>query len=510
MNAKIWIVPAGLCWLLSSVVGSPAWGQFAPLLQRVPESANMIFLLNADKIFDSEVGRREGWRANFAKAIEAGLMHIPADTLQYVLAGEQDFTTMQPVWQVAALRVKNKRDLPVIAKRLGGKQETVASHPAVVLPTGDYVVACNDTTMVAMAPAARQAVVRWITATDQAAPKFSEYITEAVGYAEKSGTELVLAADLSDVVDSNEVKARFEGASFGADRPVDLDELAAVLASIQGVMLGVTFGDKPYGSIKVDFGRDAAVLDGIAKQLLLDAIAQRGAMVDDLQDWKEVVVGKQVRLSGYFTAPGLRKVLSLLDTPISPAAAAEEAPVPSASDVDPIAAASQRYFSSIEHYFADLRDKEPQRIAQYGVWFDKYARKVDNLPMVNVDDDMLTYGAYVSQQLRNAAAAIQGIGIRSRVRQVEAAQATGGAAPGYYGSAYNGGYAYDGNYYFGGYGYGGNYLQEGLRQQQMARTQVKVQEKAAGTSAARAIIQDIEHATAMVRREMTKKYHLEF
>jgi hypothetical protein len=44
----------------------------------------------------------------------------------------------------------------------------------------------------------------------------------------------------------------------------------------------------------------------------------------------------------------------------------------------------------------------------------------------------------------------------------------------------------------------------------MARTQVKVQEKAAGTTAARAIVRDIETATATVRREMTKKYNIEF
>ena len=136
-------------------------------------------------------------------------------------------------------------------------------------------------------------------------------------------------------------------------------------------------------------------------------------------------------------------------------------------------------------------------------------RKIDDLPMVNVDSDMLDYGAYVSQQLRNAAAAIQGIGIRSRVRTVNAGQGSGG--PGYYGAAYNGGYAYGGNYYYGNNSFArGNYLQEGLRQQQQAHTQVRVQEKAAGTSAARAIIKDISNATAVVRRQMTEKYKVEF
>ena len=83
-------------------------------------------------------------------------------------------------------------------------------------------------------------------------------------------------------------------------------------------------------------------------------------------------------------------------------------------------------------------------------------------------------------------------------------------APGYYGGNYNGGYAYGGNYYYGGNAFAGNYVQEGLRQQQMARTQVKVQEKAAGATAARAIVQDITNATAEVRRQMTEKYKIEF
>ncbi len=176
--------------------------------------------------------------------------------------------------------------------------------------------------------------------------------------------------------------------------------------------------------------------------------------------------------------------------------------------------ASQKYFSSVNQYIKDLRNKEPQRIAQYGIWFDKYARKIDQLPMVNVDNDMLDYGAYVAQQFRNAGTAIQGIGVRSRVRQVENVNAAGG--PGYWGSGYDGGgYYYGGSYYRGGYGYGGGYaranaVQSGLRQQQRIRTQVNVQEKAMGTSAARAIMKDIDNASAVVRREMTQKYNAEF
>ena len=84
--------------------------------------------------------QKEGWRQDYEKSVEAGMMHLPADTLQYILAGELDFNSMQPAWQVGALQVKNKRDMAVVAKRLGGKQDKIAEHAAVLLPTGDYVV----------------------------------------------------------------------------------------------------------------------------------------------------------------------------------------------------------------------------------------------------------------------------------------------------------------------------------------------------------------------------------
>ena len=39
---------------------------------------------------------------------------------------------------------------------------------------------------------------------------------------------------------------------------VDRAKLSQLIASVKGVMLGITFRDKPYGKIKIDFGQDAS------------------------------------------------------------------------------------------------------------------------------------------------------------------------------------------------------------------------------------------------------------
>jgi hypothetical protein len=515
MTIKRFVAPAVICLLTTCLTMSSASAQFSELLQRVPDSANTIMLLNAEKLLNSEVALREGWRTNFEKAVASGVTRMPDDTQQYVLASQMDFEYMHPVWQVGTLSTTRTHDMAEIAKKKKGTQDTISGLSAVLLPTDNYLIQLTPNTYATMVPADRQTVARWIRTTTGASPRFSPYIGEAIGYAEEAGTEVIMAMDLTDVLDEATVRELAKQSTPLKSAGVNLDAAVKVLTSLRGVMLGITFGSKPFGSIKVDFAEDASVLESVAPALLADALAKRGAMIDDFTKWTGKTDGKQIRFSGDLSAEGLRQIFSLMDPPTAstlpaPTASSDQ----SASDQDPEATATQQYFASVNEYIRDLRNKEPQRIAQYGIWFDKYARKIDQLPMVNVDDEMLDFGAYVAQQFRNAGSAIQGIGVRSRVRQVQNVNAAG--APGYWGGAGGGGYydgrgyAYRGYYYSGFGGYGRNYQQAELRQQQSIRTQVKVEEKAMGTSAARAIVKDIDGAVAHIRREMTKKYNVEF
>ncbi len=83
---------------------------------------------------------------------------------------------------------------------------------------------------------------------------------------------------------------------------------------------------------------------------------------------------------------------------------------------------TQQYYKAIDHLLADLKSRkgEERTIGQIGVWFQSYANRVDRLPILNVDEEMLQYGQYVAQQLRNASMAIKGFGINKRVAEVNA------------------------------------------------------------------------------------------
>jgi 16S rRNA C1402 (ribose-2'-O) methylase RsmI len=69
-----------------------------------------------------------------------------------------------------------------------------------------------------------------------------------------------------------------------------------------------------------------------------------------------------------------------------------------------------------------------------------------------------------------------------------------------------------GSFRYGGYGaYGYDYTR-GMtrREQQSARTQVRANEKSTGAASVQQIRQQMQEASAQIRREMTKKYQIEF
>jgi hypothetical protein len=290
----------------------------------------------------------------------------------------------------------------------------------------------------------------------------------------------------------------------------DLEQLAEVLASVRGVTLGVTVTDQRHGAIRIDFDQDASVLKEFAKSLLLEVLGRQGLMIDEFQEWTAEVSGKTISLRGVLYQSGMRRVLSILDAPVS----AQQSLVVSSSETESssaderlVIATSQNYFKSVTSLLDDLRIKrstgEMVTWGQVGAWFEKYARKIDALPILNVDPELLDYGAYVAHSLRDAENAMKGIGVRSSYRKTE--------LPSEYTYNVRGGAAAGANWYGarGGYGYAWT-AQENVRGEMATRAKVSTQERIRGNVETNHITQGIAESTAEVRRRMTERYQVEF
>lgn len=519
----------GLLVLMSLSRIPPAAGQegFTDLVGRLPYGANAIMLINVEKVHKSPVAQKEDWKEKQEAAFEAGMHYLPPSAKRFVMAAQLDFANLRPIWQSAMFEIPNAPSMEEVAKRRQGVLDQVGDRQAVVLRSGAYLVGMGGDIYGAVVPANRQNVARWLR--DAASPsvdRLSPYLKEAFQYSEFSGTEIILALDLQDVVTPQLVQAGLAQAESIAGKPIDLQKATDTLASLKGLMLGITLGERTFGKIKVDFGKSTAPIAAVAKPLLLEALANHGSMIDDFKEWEAKVDGNHVFLQGNLSGPGLRNILSLMEPPTSaPTAQKEvnEASTPgepaSPGEAGIVALASRQHFRSVTSLVNEMKAKkrDAKTLGQYGNWFDKYAQKINNLPILNVDKELVAYSANVAEEFRNVATVIKGVPIQADVagRQASQAAANTNASANYYGGA-------GANPYFGvGYGAGvwaqPNYMQwyffdpyENLRQQDAARRNVKAQLKAQGFNQAREILQRVDNETAEVRRKMTDRYMVEF
>lgn len=513
----------GAGWFNSSVVGAcllmwltaapAAWGQFRDLVDRVPRTANAVLILNMDKVKGSAMGQREGWAKKFEEAFVAGLSRVPPQATRYILAADIDFELMQPSWEVAIVDLDVPQSVQAFVKVRGGVADTIEELPAAALRNNVYLIQFGPTTIGGMGPANRQAVVRWIRQVqDPQRPPLSPYLQQAAGYSDDAGTDIILAIDLTGVYAWEAVAAYVKGKEpMLKAAGSDVRTVTNLLASVQGLRMGVRIADSANGSLVVDFTQPVTIPAPLAKQLLLGALSDAGMKIGDIGNWEAKVKDHTVSLVGYLSLPGLRRISSLIDSP-APSESQAELTRPDAPKADPVeaqVAATLQHYRAVQTLFTDLKHEmdDLNNLNQSAVWFDKYAKKIENMPILNVDEEMLAYSAYVARQLRNASAAVRTMGIRGGMRQ---SQITGGSTLPYNVSAY--GYGSYGPFSgYAGFGATASYdPMADVRGTTAARRVVANEEKGIMANDVRTIQDQLNQATADIRRKMTLKYKVEF
>jgi len=491
-------------FLLCSLPNSSS-AQFRELTKRIPDGANAIFFVDVNKLQNSPLGKSQNWREKQEQAFAAGVEAIPPEANHFVAAAKLDLETKQPEWQVGLMELKYDPSLPKVAVRYRGTTDYISERPVAILPGDIYVVKFMENVVGYGMPAKRQDVARWINRYyDNSLRGLSEYLAEAQTFAD-NGSPIIVALDLTHVVSPEMVRGRLDTLETLKGKEVDLDQVAKVLASIRGISLGVTVKDSMIGAVKVDFGEDVSVLQEFAKPLLLEILGNQGMMIDEIQSWEATVSGNRIQLTGPLYASGLRRIFSLVDTPPS-LQAAQAAKAGDDSEADEkkelTIAASQIYYKSIVSLLDELRIKKQgrQTMGQISVWFDKYARKIDRLPIVNVDPALLNYGRYVSESLRTGQSQVTDAAARSRIRQNEVPEQ-------YDVTTYSTpiGANWSGQYNWNGWSATPDWQRTGSKM-----SNVRMEEQIRGARSANEVMRDIANATADIRRTMTEKYGVEF
>jgi hypothetical protein len=253
-----------------------------------------------------------------------------------------------------------------------------------------------------------------------------------------------MAVDLLGAFSMERVRQYLERKEWLKKEHVDLEQLAALLSGLQGIRLGVKIDEQPLGRIAVDFSAETSWTKPFVKRLLLEILADAGMLINDLENWEGDAKGKEIGLQGYFSKDGLRDALCLIQSPAPTINVAESTPASKTPEVDP-AAASQQHFGKVVGYLKELmsKKKDIQTFGQHAILFDRYAGRIEKLPILGVDKELIQYSAFVAQQLRNGSQIVRMKGVRTGVQQSNAVVSGSG-------DVYTYGYV---NGWYGDYGY---------------------------------------------------------
>jgi hypothetical protein len=477
---------------------------FEELLRRVPGEANALIMVNAAKARTSEFIRREG---RIIEEAEAGMDHhvfAASEVELLVRAANIDMGTLEPVWELSLATLNAEPKLAVIARVTGGRTDSLGGVPAVWLPIDGYLMQFGPRLVGMIYPGDRQNAARWAQdAQSSPQSRLSPYLAQAAKYPEAVGTELIMAMDLRYVVSPERVRENLAKSEVLKGKQADAFALSEVLASVQGVTLGVRVVDQIVGSLRIDFERDATALAPFAKELVLEKLGELGAMIDEMQAWEASVQGRTVFLKGGLTKSGLRRILSLVEPPAPPLSepkSASESP----SQTDPKAQATLNHFQAVQSLVTDLkRPSGMKTTGQYALWVDRYARKLDQLPILGVDKDMVEFTGWAASVLRSIASGYRRVGMEagkySNNPSVRAVEPYTGVTGGYYRRGYWGG--------SGGWRTGTqwNYA-PGPAPSVIANRIGRINAAASKME----VLEQLDNALSEMRRVMTERYQIEF
>lgn len=444
------------CWLVVTLLAAvgvpfPTYAQggnsrvFGELLKRIPEQSDILMLVNVDGLFDSPMGRRENWRQE-AMANHRGRLGLAPDVSKFAVAVGMDFSSMQEQWKVGMVQLR--RDVPVklgdLANREGGYVETVEQTPIAWTPRDFYLFDFPDKLIGFASPTDRKALVKWIRSALWHPRNFPPSWADRAIFRADAGAQIVLAFDLADAVSPKLVQPWLSTFDVIKKTHTDPSLLAPRLASVKSAFLIVRVDQGIEGNLRIDFDSEVDYTTLVARTLIQDVVENFGVELPEMKTWNlSFDKKKAVEMTGRMSEESVRKVLSLAHPPqlASERATTAEAPsTASASKAETNPAvpytraqpdavnASQGYFRSVTSLIGGLKGTERPTYRSTKIWYDRYAKQIEELPLLGVDKELLDWGGAVARTLREMSS---GVNYYSQNQKYTLATSSSGSYGGY-------------------------------------------------------------------------------
>lgn len=483
----------------SASAAPPQWPE---QFNKLPAAPNAVVLIQVDKLrqLADQLGDNGKDAQQAARDIQADLTE---SVRQIALVASIDLNHLESNWELALCDMARIPSNDQLARIEQGYVDRVEDRTVIWSPRNVYFLPLPNSMLGLIQPADRQMLGRWARTWQGRSEPLPDYLQKALEIAAED-VPIVMAMDMSGAISAIPAAAKLRDFPPVADSGINVDELADLLSHLQGVTFAVQVRDGLYGRVRVDFDRPAGLLEQQGKAIFLEILSRAHAAIPDIAQWAPRVAGNSFSMQGPISVTGIQQLISLLRSPstvgsMSNAAGAAQVSSPGQdpslntqqAEANLRAESSKRYFQSVVRCIDQIRDLSAKSMGERAMWDDRIARKIDQLPILNVDPELIDYGANVASLLRGAGVTIRNTNLDAGVQKI------GTRTSGYTG----GGVA---NPYTGNTGfvnlYSPNYTSGRITQEARQK----------GMSEHIKNMQQIDTITAEVRRDMTQRYQTEF
>jgi len=388
-----------IIWALSLVLSGTKSTFAQELLSWMPRDVNAVARVDVARIYASPLALKEQWASKTRTAFQQQQAVIPPGIDEVVSAADLDFSnSLRSLKEFAIARPKAGLSLTAMAALTNTELLKYQDHAALTSPRGTFVVEVSPRTWLAVPQGGRQAAGRWIAAQpveDAGVRRLQQAVM-----AHSADFPIVVALDLKGTVET-QVAADFLAGQDWKLTAQQVESLKKLLPSVESLVVGVQIDKDIQGRCTIQFQESALPLAAIA-QPFVDAVMQAmGASGVGDQNWKWTVSSDSLIGDGPLTAVQVRRLLSVvhnsaLELPTGEAGT----PSPGETTAEDVVAATRKYVHSIRTTLDDLQDTLRRTRDNHALWYERSGRKIDDLPMMNVDPEALGFGGKVSSSLR--------------------------------------------------------------------------------------------------------------
>lgn len=404
--------------LMISLFGGTAAAQqsaedFGRLL---PSSANVVGIVRAAEILQSQRAVQENWQQQQEERFLAGAAAIPPHINTLVVGKLVHPTAGNAAWTASIIPFPPDVTLTMIAERSNTRIEQLAGKPTVRSLRGAYVTEVQPGLAAVFAPAFRQDASRWIQSiSDGTSGKLTPYLNQAL----KQPGHFILAMDLQDTLDPTMLERQLREDSRFRQQTALVERLVPLLVGVQGVTLTANVGQKIDCRITLAFAEDVGSSGFSVKSLFLSALDDLGAAIEEFTGAKVETSGRTVTMTCELSDASFRKLLSLVALPPTPSpaitATAPSEPKPEPDKVrrvDP-EKATKAYIAAVNKMIDDLQSaaNRGKDYARTAMWHDNFAAKIESFSTSGVADDALAYGTAVANAFRALGSSLRGQGV---------------------------------------------------------------------------------------------------